>query len=289
MTVLQGAYKNVSVDIGNGQPSDRSPNLERITSTLSRRPATLDTLPPHAQRGHSHYIIIPLTQGKFAMLDVEDADLGTYQWCMNSRYAARRESNKTLLMHRIVLERKLRRPIQENMMADHINGNPLDNRRSNLREVTLIQNQWNSKKQKNNTTQYIGVTNQDGYYIARIGGQKKILGSFKTALDASFCYDKAALEQRGEYALLNHPIEEVLAWQAPSHYLHSTNTSGYRGVTYVKSGRNWQASIWDGNKRLHLGLHTTAEEAARAYDRAAIELRGERAILNFPREEHENG
>ena len=248
-----------------------------------------DTFSPQAQKGDSHYIIIPLTQGKFAMVDIEDADLGTYQWCINSRYAARRESQKTLFMHRIVLERKLHRPIRDAMLGDHIDGNPLDNRRSNLREVTRTQNAWNSGVQKNNTSQYTGVSqNRQGYYIARFGSNGALLGIFETAQDASFCYDRAALERWGAYARLNHPVEEVMAWQAPSHHLNSSNTSGYRGVTYVKRGGKWQASYRHGDKLLYLGRYDTPEEAARAYDQTVFELKGDKAILNFPGEEFEN-
>jgi AP2 domain/HNH endonuclease len=249
----------------------------------------MDTLPPHARKGDSHYIIIPLTQGKFAMVDIEDADLGRYQWCISSRYATRRENQKTLFMHRIVLERKLHRPIRDIMLGDHINGNPLDNRRSNLREVTRTQNAWNSGVQKNNTSQYTGVSYRGGYYVVRLGISGAILGTFETALDASFCYDKAALERWGEYARLNHPIEEVLAWQAPPHFLHSSNTSGYRGVTQIKKSGKWQASYRYGEKLLHLGIYDTAEDAAKAYDRAVIRLKGNRAITNFPLEDYENG
>lgn len=215
----------------------------------------MDALPPSAQRGNSHYIIIPLTQGKFAMVDFADDDLAFYQWCISSRYAARREKNQTLFMHRIVLERKLQRPIREGMLGDHINGNELDNRRSNLREVTRTQNAWNSGTQKNNTTQYTGVSydKRRDLYLARLGSNGSLLGVFETALDASFCYDKSALERWGEYARLNHPIEEILAWQAPPHRLNSTNASGYRGVTYVKRENKWQASYRHVSKLLYLG------------------------------------
>lgn len=220
------------------------------------------------------------------MVDMEDADLGMYRWCVNSRYAARRSDNQTHFIHRIVLERKLCRPIQNGMVGDHINGDPLDNRRLNLREATPSQNARNSDLQKNNTCQYTGVSRSGRYYIARIAGNKKILGSFMTALNASFCYDLAALQLWGEFARLNHPLDEVLAWKAPAHFLYSTNTSGYRGVTVLKSGK-WQVSLRDGDKVLHLGIFDTPEEAARAHDRKAIELRGEKAKLNFPGEDYE--
>jgi hypothetical protein len=65
----------------------------------------------------------------------------------------------------------------------------------------------------------------------------------------------------------------------PSH-----SRSGYKGVTQRAYGL-WRARIGEpgqGGRRLQLGDFKTAEEAARAYDRAAIELYGEFASINFP-------
>jgi hypothetical protein len=62
--------------------------------------------------------------------------------------------------------------------------------------------------------------------------------------------------------------------------------SGFKGVTRInKKTRNpFQAVIAFNRKDRYLGLYATAEEAARAYDRAARELHGEFACLNFPDE-----
>ena len=60
------------------------------------------------------------------------------------------------------------------------------------------------------------------------------------------------------------------------------------GVTHVKRGSKWQASYRHGDKLLYLGRYDTPEEAAMAYDRTVIELKGDKAILNFLREEYEN-
>jgi AP2 domain. len=65
----------------------------------------------------------------------------------------------------------------------------------------------------------------------------------------------------------------------------SDNTSGYRCVCKTKRG-NWYAYITANGKRKFLGVYDTKEEAARAYDRAAIGLHGEFAKLNFPRSDY---
>lgn len=60
------------------------------------------------------------------------------------------------------------------------------------------------------------------------------------------------------------------------------NTSGFKGVYFHKACNKWCARIGIENKKLHLGLFTDILEAARAYDKAALELHGAFARTNFP-------
>jgi hypothetical protein len=60
------------------------------------------------------------------------------------------------------------------------------------------------------------------------------------------------------------------------------NTSGFRGVYWEKQVNKWRARIYSDKQRHLLGYFLNAEDAARAYDRAAKERFGEFACLNFP-------
>lgn len=59
------------------------------------------------------------------------------------------------------------------------------------------------------------------------------------------------------------------------------SVSGYKGVHYHSQNGNWRARISVNGKSKHLGSFDSAEDAARAYDKAAVEYFGEFASLNF--------
>lgn len=93
---------------------------------------------------------IPLTRGQVALVDDEDFDwLMQWKWRTQSLpsfrgfYAARgvgpRGQHTTVYMHRLILGLQP----GDGRQGDHINHNTLDNRRSNLRIVTLQENRWN--------------------------------------------------------------------------------------------------------------------------------------------------
>lgn len=62
------------------------------------------------------------------------------------------------------------------------------------------------------------------------------------------------------------------------------NTSGFKGVSFDGCARKWRATIKVDRKQKWLGYHKDKEAAARAYDKAASELFGEFAYLNFPKQ-----
>lgn len=63
-------------------------------------------------------------------------------------------------------------------------------------------------------------------------------------------------------------------------------SSRYRGVCWNKKNRRWQAAINSSGKYLYLGSYVSEEEAARAFDRAAVRIRGKKARINFRFEDY---
>lgn len=68
----------------------------------------------------------------------------------------------------------------------------------------------------------------------------------------------------------------------------SSNTSGFRGVSYVTRDLAWRASITARQKQYALGYFQDPVAAAKAYDRAALRLHGKFARINFPRSDYED-
>lgn len=72
---------------------------------------------------------------------------------------------------------------------------------------------------------------------------------------------------------------------------HRRGSSGFIGVSYFGKWSKtspWKAQIGKDYGKQHIGLFQTAEDAARAYDKAAKELHGQFACLNFPVEQEES-
>ncbi|KAL3629943.1 Ethylene-responsive transcription factor wri1 [Castilleja foliolosa] len=119
------------------------------------------------------------------------------------------------------------------------------------------------------------------------------LGAYDNEEDAARTYDLAALKYWGPPSLDSYTKEmDEMQKMSKEEYLaslrrrssgFSRGVSKYRGVARHHHNGRWEARIGRvcGNKYLYLGTYSTQEEAAAAYDMAAIEFRGPNAVTNF--------
>lgn len=164
--------------------------------------------------------IIPLTKDKVTSVDDDD-----YEWLIKHKWQYLSTRNgyairgyyengkcKHYYMHRLITK------CPENMQVDHINGNSLDNRKSNLRICTHSQNLHNSRKQRGirgkSSSMYKGVR----FMPREIKGMRKITkhrknwnmyiyykkkrvygGVYNTEKEAAVAYNILAPKYHGEF------------------------------------------------------------------------------------------
>lgn len=162
---------------------------------------------------------IPLTQGYFAEVSDDWYEyLVQWKWRLKSGsnnnvlYAVtgdcvKEKGQKVVLMHRLIMN------CPENMNVDHIDGDGLNNQKSNLRICNTSQNTANQKKRKNTTSLFKGVCwhKRDNVWRAKlVKNNLKVLDKgFRDEVEAAKAYDNAALEHFGEFAVLNFPENAV--------------------------------------------------------------------------------
>lgn len=158
---------------------------------------------------------IKLTKGKYAFVDDADYEfLNQWNWHFKTGYAHRNQYLKgdniksrkriSIYMHRLIMNT----PIE--MFTDHINGNSIDNRRSNLRICTKAENCRN-RINITNPSKYNGVFFKKSKFNLKkkwfssicVNYKNIYLGNFKTKKEAALAHNLAAKKYHGKFASLN--------------------------------------------------------------------------------------
>lgn len=154
---------------------------------------------------------IKLTKGQYTIVDDEDFEwLNSYTWYAafqysNGKYFAeshtcgKAKCLSTRKMHRIITN------APHGMEVDHINGNSLDNRKSNLRVCSKSENMMNRDAPAHNKCGYKGVHRNGKRWRARIivSGTIIELGYHDSPEEAAHAYNLAAPKYHGKFAKLN--------------------------------------------------------------------------------------
>jgi len=151
---------------------------------------------------------IDLRRGRRAIIDKEDYTLvSQYKWYLIKKeagnvYVKSKVKGKIIGIHRFIMN--VSDPL---LVVDHIDGDPLNNRKSNLRVCTQGENARNQKLKKTNKSGYKGVTLSPSgkRWKAALNhkGKKIFGGSFRTITEAAQRYNELAIEYFGPFACLN--------------------------------------------------------------------------------------
>lgn len=241
---------------------------------------------------------LELTRGLFSVVDDDDYErFKQYRWAANKVRegkfrAVANVDGKPIYLHRAIME------APEGMTVDHIDGDPLNNQRSNLRLCTQAENTRNQKLSRRSKTGFKGVSyfKRDSRYRAylKLSDKQLHLGYFDTAEEAAKAHDVAAREHFGAFASTNFdengnfasaPVEHVpTETKKAGHRSRAGTKSGFRGVSWNCQHEKWWVRVYEGRKAHSIGLFRDPLEAAKAHDEAAKRILGDAARLNFPDE-----
>lgn len=146
-------------------------------------------------------------EGNSFLIDLEDYKIvSQYRWNLNTGYWKRRsnKNNPYRQLHRMIMKAK------DDEIVDHINRNPNDNRKENLRICNENQNKRNRSLYKNNKTGVSGVYFNKNKYFAyiRIDNKQIRLGSFTNKNDAIKIRLGAEAKYFREFAPQRHLFEQ---------------------------------------------------------------------------------
>jgi HNH endonuclease/AP2 domain len=225
----------------------------------------------------SEFSLIALTKGEYAIVDSDKFEfLSQWKWYYKANkdkitgYAARIDlsSGKRIYvsMHRLVCLSHYNLASEGVQDIDHINGNRLDNRASNLRPATRHQNSGNRGANKISKSGYKGVDLSDPVKMvwrAQItdNGKKKSIGYFATKEEAALAYNQESLRIFGEFAYQNVVVGVT---EFTKLIYRSSKEFRAKGVSFHRGTKKWVAYTRESGRRIHIEYFKTEQEAISA-------------------------
>lgn len=195
-----------------------------------------------------------------------------HKWRKVGPYYMTNIDNKVITLHRFLVAGGL---------IHHKDKNPNNNTRENLVATSHTTNNHNKSKNADSTSKYYGVS-----YVAKVEKwqacvqkeKKCYLGLYDTEIEAAIAYNIFCQNLYGNDANLNEINSDIFN-------LHKDNitekmkrigekTSKYRGVSWVKATKRWEAVVYKDRKRFKIGEFNDEKEAAMKYNLKAKELYG---------------
>lgn len=137
-----------------------------------------------------------------AVIDKEDVNkIKNYRWHLSKGRVVAKINKENVLLHRFIID------ANDEDIVDHINRNPLNNRRNNLRKTDFQGNAMNRSIQNNNTSTVVGVNWYKRYSkwraFIKINHKSIHLGYFEDFNEAVKVRKEAEQKYFGEFAPFN--------------------------------------------------------------------------------------
>jgi len=230
---------------------------------------------------------IPLQNGEFVLVDDEDFDrVNEHIWSVvgTGTENVHIKNRRAGYLNRFILEIS-----DKNLKITKKDGNPFNFQKENLvikRQLEITRTR--KKTNKKTSSKYKGVCfdKSKNKWLSKIkvNGKSYYLGRFEDENEAAKAYNNAVDEllDGDGYKNVIDGDNRVKSYELKKTKQHRSEAkSGFRGVV-EGSENSFQAYFYHEKRSLYLGSYTTKEQAAKAYDKKAYELHGDKAILNFP-------
>jgi hypothetical protein len=215
----------------------------------------------------------------YAIVSPEDYEhLNQYKWCKNKNYITGNINNKKWMIHRYIIIELLKYELTSKNLIDHINNNPLDNRRENLRIVNYSENARNKNKKQDSTSEYIGVCkrkDKESYYVKIRLDNKRLSAEYKKEIHAAYQYNLWI----DEYNIVHAKKNSI---EIPDDFIEYKSKE--LPLCVFKKNNKFEVKICVNYKRIYIGVYNTLEEAIENRDNA-IENKNKEIqdkLLNMP-------
>ena len=200
--------------------------------------------------------------------------LNNYKWHKTGNYVSSKINGKELSIHRFIIIHILKNELTPKQQVDHINNDPYDNTRENLRVVTPSENSRNKKKKEGLTSQYTGVskTNNNNFIVKIRIKNKRLSAYYTNEIHAAAQYNLWVDEYKLTTSVKNNidTPNNFIEWK-PRQKQKDNLPEGIR-----KSKNKFQVRITSGKKETSLGTYDTLEEAINIRKKAEEKRRQER-------------
>ena len=208
-------------------------------------------------------IIVNSRKNIATTVSIQDAEvIKPYKLYYSSGYVEIIVNDKRHRLHRYIMQECMKENIPATHVIDHINNNPLDNRRENLRSVTYSENSRNKRKQSDTSSKYHGVSYHKvskNWKASIKVGKKTHIAYYDNEVSAAYQYN-LWLERfncvGGKYNKVTCP-KDFREWVS-----QSKTKELPKGITVFEN--KFRVRIYIGGKRKHIGLFSMIDEAKEA-------------------------